>query len=65
MPPKMILVPIDFGASSQEALEVATDMASRLSALLLVHIVPAIKATVITSEARSHNRMHSIANSGF
>ena len=43
MPPQLILVPIDFSASSQQSLDVATDMASRLgAALLLVHIVPAI-----------------------
>ena len=43
MPPELILVPIDFSESSQQSLDVATDMASRLgSALLLVHIVPAI-----------------------
>jgi len=43
MPPKLILVPIDFSDSSCKALGVATDMASRLgAALLLVHILPAI-----------------------
>jgi nucleotide-binding universal stress UspA family protein len=43
IPPKLILVPIDFSDFSRRALEVATDMASRLGAtLLLVHILPAI-----------------------
>jgi nucleotide-binding universal stress UspA family protein len=67
MPPKLILVPIDFSASSQEALEVATDMASRLgSALLLVHIVPAIpdlpKDVSIFKEGEYDSELHQIAS---
>jgi nucleotide-binding universal stress UspA family protein len=43
MPPKLIMVPLDFSAASQNALEVATRMASHVGAvLLLVHIAPAI-----------------------
>jgi nucleotide-binding universal stress UspA family protein len=43
MPPKLIMVPLDFSEASQNALEVATRMASYLgAALLLVHIAPAI-----------------------
>ena len=61
MPPKLILVPIDFNASSQEALEVATDMASRPgAALLLVHIVPAIPDLRKTSQ--SSKRASTTAN---
>ena len=43
LPPKLILVPIDFSDPSHAALDVATDMAARLGAdLLLVHVMPAI-----------------------
>jgi nucleotide-binding universal stress UspA family protein len=43
MPPKLIMVPLDFSAASQNALEVATRMASHVgAALLLVHIAPVI-----------------------
>src|SRR5580704_17667964 len=43
LPPKLILVPIDFSDPSRAALDVATNMAARLGAdLLLVHVVPAI-----------------------
>jgi nucleotide-binding universal stress UspA family protein len=43
MPPKLILAPIDFSDHSRAALDVAADMASRLSAeLLLVHVIPAV-----------------------
>ena len=43
MPPKLIMVPLDFSAASQNALEVATRMASHVGAsLLLVHIAPMI-----------------------
>jgi nucleotide-binding universal stress UspA family protein len=43
MPPKLILAPIDFRHFSNNTLNVAVDLASRLGAgLLLVHIVPAI-----------------------
>jgi len=43
MPPKLIMVPLDFSTASQNALEVATRMASHVGAtLLLVHIAPAI-----------------------
>lgn len=67
MPPKLILVPIDFSESSQEALEVATDMASRLgSSLLLVHIVPAIpdlpKDVSIFKEGEYDNELHHSAS---
>lgn len=67
MPPKLILVPIDFSASSQEALEVATDMALRLgSALLLVHIVPAIpdlpKDVSIFKEGEYDSELHQSAS---
>jgi nucleotide-binding universal stress UspA family protein len=67
MPPKLVLVPIDFSASSQEALEVATDMASRLgSDLLLVHIVPAIpdlpKDVSIFKEGEYDSELHRIAS---
>jgi len=44
LPPKLILVPIDFSDPSRAALDVAADMASRLGAeLLLVHVMPAIE----------------------
>src|ERR1700722_6536039 len=44
LPPKLILVPIDFSDPSRAALDVATDMAARLGAdLLLVHVMPAIE----------------------
>ncbi|MGA3292876.1 MAG: universal stress protein [Candidatus Acidiferrales bacterium] len=43
LPPKLIVSPIDFSSHSQEALEVAADLASRFgSQLLLVHAVPAL-----------------------
>jgi len=43
LPPKLILVPIDFSDPSRSALDAAANMASRLGAeLLLVHVVPAI-----------------------
>jgi nucleotide-binding universal stress UspA family protein len=43
LPPKLILVPIDFSDPSRAALDVAADMAARLGAeLLLVHVMPAI-----------------------
>ena len=65
-PPELILVPIDFSASSQQSLEVATDMASRLSsALLLVHIVPAIpdlpKDVSIFKEGEYDSELHQAA----
>jgi nucleotide-binding universal stress UspA family protein len=67
MPPKLILVPIDFSESSQDALNVATDMASRLgSALLLVHIVPAIpdlpKDVSIFKEGEYDSELHQTAS---
>jgi nucleotide-binding universal stress UspA family protein len=44
LPPKLILSPIDFGDSSQAALDVAADFATRFGAeLLLVHVMPAIE----------------------
>jgi nucleotide-binding universal stress UspA family protein len=44
LPPKLILVPIDFSDPSRAALDVASDMAARLGAeLLLVHVMPAIE----------------------
>jgi nucleotide-binding universal stress UspA family protein len=44
LPPKLILVPIDFSDPSHAALDVAADMAARLGAdLLLVHVMPAIE----------------------
>ena len=44
LPPKLILVPIDFSDPSRAALDVATDMAARLGAdLLLVQVMPAIE----------------------
>ncbi len=43
LPPKLIMVPIDFSEHSHGALDVASEMASRLGAeLLLVYVVPAI-----------------------
>src|SRR5580704_10065433 len=43
MNPKIILSPIDFSDSSLEALDVASDIASRYgSAIVLVHVVPFI-----------------------
>ena len=43
LPPKLILSPIDFSDSSQAALDVAADFATRFGAeLLLVHVMPAI-----------------------
>jgi nucleotide-binding universal stress UspA family protein len=43
LPPKLIMVPIDFSEHSHGALDVASEMASRLGAeLLLVHVVPVI-----------------------
>jgi nucleotide-binding universal stress UspA family protein len=43
LPPKLILAPIDFSASSRTALDVAANMAARLGAeVLLVHVMPAI-----------------------
>ncbi|MGB8543582.1 MAG: universal stress protein [Candidatus Acidiferrales bacterium] len=43
LPPKLILVPIDFSDPSRAALDAAVNMASRLgSEILLVHVVPAI-----------------------
>lgn len=42
--PKLILSPIDFSDSSQGALDVAADFATRFGAeLLLVHVMPAIE----------------------
>ena len=44
LPPKLILVPIDFSDSSRAALDVAADFATRFGAeLLLVHVQPAIE----------------------
>src|SRR6202007_1638290 len=44
LPPKLILSPIDFSDSSQAALDVAADFATRFGAeLLLVHVMPAIE----------------------
>src|ERR1700722_4017192 len=41
LPPKRIVCPIDFSDHSQEAIGVATDLALRFqAALLLIHIVP-------------------------
>ena len=67
MPPELILVPIDFSESSQRSLDVATDMASRLgSALLLVHIVPAIpdlpKDASIFNEREYDSELHQTAS---
>ena len=67
MPPELILVPIDFSESSQQSLDVATDMASRLgSALLLVHIVPAIpdlpKDISIFKEGEYDSELHQAAS---
>ena len=67
MPPKLILVPIDFSDSSQKALGVATDMASRLgAALLLVHIVPAIpdlpQGVSIFKDGVYDNELHETAS---
>lgn len=67
MPPELILVPIDFSESSQQSLDVATDMASRLgSALLLVHIVPAIpdlpKHVSIFNEGEYDSELHQAAS---
>jgi nucleotide-binding universal stress UspA family protein len=43
LPPKLIMVPIDFSEHSHGALDVASEMAWRLGAeLLLVYVVPAI-----------------------
>jgi nucleotide-binding universal stress UspA family protein len=43
MPPKLIMVPLDFSEASQNALDVAVRMASQVGAtLLLVHIAPVI-----------------------
>jgi nucleotide-binding universal stress UspA family protein len=43
LPPKLVMVPIDFSEHSHGALDVASEMASRLGAeLLLVYVVPAI-----------------------
>src|SRR5271155_101577 len=43
LPPKLILVQIDFSDLSRAALDVATNMASRHNAeLLLVHVLPSI-----------------------
>jgi nucleotide-binding universal stress UspA family protein len=66
MPPELILVPIDFSESSQQSLDVATDMASRLgSVLLLVHIVPAIpdlpKGVSIFTEGEYDSELHQTA----
>jgi nucleotide-binding universal stress UspA family protein len=63
MPPKLILVPIDFSDHSHQALDVATRMASRLEAtLLLVHIVPAIpdlpEGVSILKEGEYDNQLH-------
>ncbi len=44
LPTKLILAPIDFSDASRAALDVASDMASRFGAeLLLVHVQPAIQ----------------------
>jgi nucleotide-binding universal stress UspA family protein len=43
LPPKLILVPIDFSDPSRAALDVAADLASRYQAeLLVVNVVPAV-----------------------
>ena len=43
LPPKLILVPIDFSEASRAALDVAADLASRFHAeLLVVNVVPAV-----------------------
>jgi len=64
MPPKLILVPIDFSDFSCKALGVATDMASRLgAALLLVHILPAIPEGVsIFKEGAYVSELHESAS---
>ena len=67
IPPKLILVPIDFSDFSGKALEVATDMASRLGAtLLLVHILPAIpdlpKGVSIFKEGSYDRGLHESAS---
>jgi nucleotide-binding universal stress UspA family protein len=67
MPPKLILAPIDFSDSSRKALDVATDMASRLGAsLLLVHIVPAIpdlpEGVSIFKEGEYDGELHKTAS---
>lgn len=67
MPPKVILAPIDFSDSSRKALDVATDMASRLAAsLLLVHIVPAIpdlpEGISIFKEGEYDSELHKTAS---
>jgi nucleotide-binding universal stress UspA family protein len=67
MPPKLILAPIDFSDSSRKALDVATDMASRLAAsLLLVHIVPAVpdlpEGISIFKEGEYDSELHKTAS---
>jgi nucleotide-binding universal stress UspA family protein len=43
LPPKLILSPVDFSAHSDEAVNVAADLAARFGAgLCLVHVVPEI-----------------------
>jgi nucleotide-binding universal stress UspA family protein len=66
-PPKLILAPLDFSDHSHKALDVAVDLASRLSsALLLVHVVPAIpdlpENVSMLEEGEYENELHATAS---
>jgi nucleotide-binding universal stress UspA family protein len=67
MPPKLILTPIDFSDISRNALDGATDMASRFdAALLLAHMVPAIpdlpEGVSIFKEGEYDSELHDVAS---
>jgi nucleotide-binding universal stress UspA family protein len=63
LPPKLILSPIDFSDHSHEALDTATNLASRYGAeLLLVHVVPMLprlpSPATIFNEAAYEQELH-------
>jgi nucleotide-binding universal stress UspA family protein len=61
--PKLVLAPIDFSSQSQQAVETATDIASKFGAgLLLVHVVAALPKfppdVSIFKEGEYERRLH-------
>lgn len=67
LPPKLIMAPLDFSEHSHNALNQATELASRLGAeLLVVYVVPAIpklpSASTIFKEREYEEELHANAS---
>jgi nucleotide-binding universal stress UspA family protein len=63
LPPKLILSPLDFSDPSQEALDTAAELASKLGAeMLLVHVVPMLprlpSPAAVFNEAEFEQALH-------